>query len=88
MSGLPCAHAFESETLKHLHTQGHKYLQCAPVFFFPGVLLWLGCGLRGESKWAPLVTFVVWQWVRNVTLAKGSESPLLSAAMRPRAWYM
>lgn len=34
------------------------------------------------------LTFVVWHWDRNVTLAKGSESPLLSAAMRPRAWYM
>lgn len=42
----------------------------------------------GRRQAATLVTFVVWQWERNVILAKGSESPLLSAAMRPRAWYM
>lgn len=41
-----------------------------------------------EEAGGSLVTFVVWHWDRNVTLAKGSESPLLSAAMRPRAWYM
>lgn len=59
-----------------------------PCFFLCWALLWTSCGLPEEDRWASLVTFVVWQWERNVTLAKGSESPLLSAAMRPRAWYM
>lgn len=33
-------------------------------------------------------TFVVWQRDVKVTFAKGSESPVLSAAMSPLAWYM
>lgn len=74
-------------SLKHLHTQRHSYLQQAPVLSFWAVLR-ISCELREDGGWASPVTFVVWQWERNVTLAKGSESPLLSAAMRPRAWYM
>lgn len=33
-------------------------------------------------------TLVVWLWDMKVTRAKGSDRPVLSAAIRPRAWYM
>lgn len=34
------------------------------------------------------LTSVHWLWLMKKTRAKGSESPLLSAAKRLRAWYM
>lgn len=57
------------------------------LFFLSPAPLSISYSSREEAV-GSLVTFVVWHWDRNVTLAKGSESPLLSAAMRPRAWYM
>lgn len=32
-------------------------------------------------------TLVTWQWVVKTTLAKGSDRPSSSAAIKPRPWY-
>lgn len=69
--------------LKHPCTQRHTSVQRGPVYSRSPVGF-----AAGRRQTGFLLTFVVWQWEMNVTLAKGSESPLLSAAMRPRAWYM
>lgn len=57
-----------------------RYLLAKPIFpLFIAELL--------KKKKVLELTFVVWQRDVKVTFAKGSESPVLSAAMSPLAWY-